>query len=318
MSRRVSQLGVWIGLAGGLLAADAGAQPLAYVLVHPGSAEGSTQLGLLDLASGDLERIGPLGVTLTDAYLTSSPDGSLYAVDFFRLGVPEPRIEIHRLDRETGAAIPIAQREFGEPVLFLRGLTADALGNLWLLVNQGPSVERYLMFRFEIASRALIREGSMIGSFRGLAHRGGLLWTIHSPTQPSAAALPMDSPSGRFLSTVDPVTRAIVPQAPIEEIIEPGLSFDDHGQLWGLLSRSVPIAPPGFRVEGLRIDTFTGQVESLSNRLRTLEIVSPGSLAVLPGGTAVPAVPTLRGGALILLAVVLLGIGVRRLHCGIP
>jgi len=315
MSRRVLPLAVWVVLRGpllwGLLASAAWAEPLAYVLVQPGSDEEPTELGLLDLATGDLETVGPLGVTLVDAYLTLSPDGTLYAVDFFRLGVPEPRVEIHRLDRETGAATPIAQREFGEPVLFLRGLTADARDNLWLLVHQGPSSTRYLMFRFEIASRELIREGSMIGSFRGLTHRGGLLWTIFSPPVPPGVAFPETPPGGRSLSTMDPSTLVAVPRAPIERVVEPGLSFDSLGELWGLTARFGT-----HRRESFRIDIRSGQLEGPVVLEDPPDAIFPGSLAVLPL-TAIPAVPTLGGGAMVLLAVVLLGIGVLRIRGGL-
>lgn len=295
-----------------LRASAAGAEPVAYVLVHPVPSDDSTELRLLDLASGDLEPIGPLGVVLVDPRVALSADGVLYAVDFQRFDVPTPRIDIYRLDAKTGAADRIAQRELGESILFFRGLTVDSLGDLWLLFARGPSADRFLLFRFDTARLELIQDRSLLGGFRGLAHRDARLWTVHFPTQPSSA--PLAPPAGPFLGTLSFTAPGVTLRTPLERIIEPGLSFDSRGRLWGLLSRGSSLRPDGFPLEAVRLDPKTGAVESRFVRIvGAEEAVYPGSLAVVPG-LAAPGVPTLGAAGLIGLIVLLLAAGVFRLH----
>lgn len=297
-----------------LRASPAGAEPVAYVLVHPGPSDDSTELARLDLASGDLATIGPLGVVLVDARVALSPDGVLYAVDFQRFDVPIPRIDIYRLDATTGAADRIARRELEEDIQFFRGLSVDSLGDLWLLFARGPSAERFLLFRFDTTRLELSRDRSLVGGFRGLAHRDARFWTIHFPTQPPSSSAPLAPPAGPFLGTLDLSTPGVTLQAPLDRIIEPGLSFDAQGRLWGLLSRGSSLRPDGFPLEAVRLDPKTGAVDSRFVRIvGAEEAIYPASLAVVPG-LAAPGVPTLGAAGLTGLFVLLLVAGLVRLR----
>jgi len=291
-----------------------GAEPLAYVLVHPGPSDDSTELARLDLASGDLATIGPLGVVLVDARVALSPDGVLYAVGFRRFDVPIPRIDVYRVDRTTGAADRIARRELDESILFFRGLTADSLGDLWLLFARGPSAERFLLFHFDTARLELSRDRSLLGGFRGLAHRDARLWTVHFPTQPPSSSAPLAPPAGPYLGTLSFSTPGVVLRAPLDRIIEPGLSFDAQGRLWGLLSRGSSLRPDGFPVEAVRLDPKTGAVDSRFVRIvGAEEVIYPASLAVVPG-LAAPGVPTLGAAGVTGLVLLLLAAGLLRLR----
>lgn len=296
-----------------LRASAAGAEPVAYVLVHPGPSDDSTELRLLDLASGDLATIGALGVVLVHPRVALSPAGVLYAVDFQRFDVPVPRIDIYRLDTTTGAADRIARRELDESIFFFRGLTVDSLGDLWLLFNRGPSAERFLLFRFDAARLELIQDRSLLGGFRGLAHRDARLWTVHFPTQPSSSSS-VAPPAGPFLGTLSFSAPGVTLRAPLERIIEPGLSFDSRGRVWGLLSRGSSLRPIGFPLEAVRLDPKTGAVESRFVRIvGAEEAIYPGSLAVVPG-LAAPGIPTLGAAGLTALVLLLLAAGLLRLR----
>jgi hypothetical protein len=290
-----------------------GAEPLAYVLVHPGPSDDSTELARLDLATGDLETIGPLGVVLADPRVALSPAGVLYAVDFQRFDVPVPRIDIYRLDAATGAADRMAQREIGESLLFFRGLTVDSLGDLWLLFTR-QSLDEFELLRFDTVLLELTRDRLLRGTFRGLAYRDARLWTVDFPTQPPPSSASLVSPTGWYLGTLSFSRPGFMARAPLERILEPGLSFDARGRLWGLLSRGSFLRPVGFPLEAVRLDPKTGAVESQFVRIAGPEdAIYPGSLAVVPG-LAAPGIPTLGAAGVTGLLLLLLAAGVLRLR----
>lgn len=299
-----------------LLPLSASAAPIAYAV-------GFSDLYRIDLATGQANKIGPIGFNDVEG-LAFAPDGSLYAVADATMAIGGNNSAttdfLLRINTSTGAGslvgqLPGLQQPSPNDQLDY-GLAFTCDGRLWLSSDTSTQ-----LWEVNPANAAVALVGSMGAPISGLAANGQGLFGVS--TEPGGALYRINT-GNASVQRVGSLELA-------DRMYDAGADFDGNGRLWTTIDYfSPPTGLPPLRNDVAQVDPATGQ------RLATLTISGAGTgidtvqmegLAIAPTaacgsnpGTGTPApgapevVPVDSPWMLTLLALVLMPLAWRRLR----
>ncbi len=293
-----------------VISSTALAQPFGYSINSDSRTANDASLDnlyLIDLATGDATRIGPVGFLDVEG-LAFSSDGTLYGAD-------DESNSLIQINIDTGAGQALGGQannlQLDPTQLFDFGLTFRCSDDQPILSSD--NMQQLLMADLSDNARATLIGGTSNVPITGLANLvtadGEQFYGLGAGN--SASLYLIDSETGTA-TEVGPLQNA----APYTDA---GLAFDEEGQLWAITDRT-SIASETMPSQILRIDIQTGAATVVAETIDGIE-----SLAITApdcdgpdGDNGEPAfdVPTLsRFGllALMLVLVVLAGYHLRRI-----
>ncbi len=291
------------------VAGSAIAQPFGYsVNSDSRSADDSSidNLYLIDLATGDSTRIGPVGFLDVEG-LAFSPDGVLFGAD-------DESNSLIQISTETGSAAAVGGQSNNlqlDPTQFFDfGLTFRCSDDQPILSSD--NLQQLLMSDLTDNARATLIGNTSNVSITGLATlasaEGDLIYGLGSGTTPNLY----------MMDTVTGAATLIGPLVNAAPYTDAGVAFDEDGQLWAITDRS-SIASETLPSQILRIDIETGTatvVAETIDGIESLAITAPDCEGV--NGTIdddIFEVPAFTGwglAALVLMLLMLSGYHLRR------
>lgn len=283
-----------------VVAGSAIAQPFGYSVnsdSRSASEDNIDNLYLIDLATGDSTRIGPVGFLDVEG-LAFSPDGVLFGAD-------DESNSLIQINTETGLSSAVGGQSNNlqlDPTQFFDfGLTFRCSDDQPILSSD--NLQQLLMSDLSDNARASVIGGTSNVSITGLATLadadGDLIYGLGSGNSPNLYM--MDSITGAA-TLIGPLVNA----APYSDA---GVAFDEDGQLWAITDRT-SVASETLPSQILRIDIETGMATVIAETIdgiESLAITAPDCDGV--NGTIddpVVDVPTLSGFGLLALVLVLM------------
>ncbi len=293
-----------------VFAASVSAQPFGYsVNSDSRTADDASidNLYLIDLATGDATRIGPVGFLDVEG-LAFNPEGTLFGAD-------DESNSLLQLNIDTGAGVAVGGQannlQLDPTQLFDFGLTFRCSDDQPILSSD--NMQQLLISDLSDNARATLIGGTSNVPITGLANLvtadGEQLYGLGSGTSPSLYLI--DSETGAA-TEIGPLQNA----SPYSDA---GLAFDEEGQLWAITDRT-SIASETLPSQILRIDIETGTATVIAETIdgiESLAITAPNCDA--PDGDTggepafdVPALSSFGLIALMLALILLAGYHLRR------
>jgi sugar lactone lactonase YvrE len=273
----------------------------------------------INLTTGEAEYVGWTSYLDLEA-LALHPDGTLYGAD-------DESKSMVRVSQVTGFAIPVGgfnnKHNMGMPLSpgLDFGMAFDCEGQAWVVSDVQQSLYRADM---ETGRLSLVGQlGSLGAPITDIAIRGSRVYGIGVGSPGSSAPA---APNFYRLDLEQATAELIGPLGEqVSTYNNAGLAFDEDGLLWAITDRRA-VSGGDFPSEILRIDRETGLAEKVAETLVGVE-----SLAIAPPGgcngededdggdrgtdpfEATP-VPLLSLPGLSMLLLLMLGLGLTRLH----
>lgn len=284
----------------GLLASAAAAQPFGFSVNSDSRTAGESEIDnlyLIDLATGDASRIGPVGFLDVEG-LAFSPDGTLFGAD-------DESNSLIQINTDTGAAVAVGGQANNlqlDPTQFFDfGLTFRCSDDQPILSSD--NLQQLLMSDLNDNARAVV-----IGNTSNVPITGLATLVSDDGTEQIYGLGSGTSPN---LYTVDSSTGETTLVGPLQNAAaysDAGVAFDEDGQLWAITDRS-SISSESLPSQILRIDIETGTatvVAETIDGIESLAITAPNCNG--DNGTQEPTVdvPAMGQIGLAVLALVLL------------
>jgi len=214
---------------------------------------------MVDLATGDATRIGPVGFLDVEG-LAFSPDGVLFGAD-------DESNSLIQVNLSTGAAIPVGGQannlQLDPTQIFDFGLTFRCSDDQPILSSD--RTQQLLMADLSDNARASFIGGTSDVAITGLANLitddGEQIYGLGSGNS---------SPSLYLIDSTTGITTEIGPLQNAAPYTDAGLAFDEDGQLWAVTDRT-SIASETLPSQILRIDIETGVATVVATTIDGLE-----------------------------------------------
>lgn len=245
-----------------LLASTAMAQPFGYSVNSDSRSASEAEIDnlyLIDLATGDAMRIGPVGFLDVEG-LAFSPDGILFGAD-------DESNSLIQINTETGAAAAVGGQannlQLDPTQVFDFGLTFRCSDDQPILSSD--NLQQLLMSDLSEDGRAIIIGNTSNVPITGLA-------TLVSDGEEQIYGLGAGtSPNLYMIDSITGQATLIGPLQNAASYTDAGVAFDEDGQLWAITDRTSVGGGETLPSQILRIDITTGSATVVAETIDGIE-----------------------------------------------
>jgi hypothetical protein len=300
--RRATELAAFVALS--MCAFGVHAEPYAYATTFDtGPGELSSRLVQIDLATGSVRSLGRISYSDVEG-LAMAPEGTLYGVS----DTPPKTLLTVDTSFGRGSAVGSGSGNLGfastAPLDFGLAFTcdgrlwmsSDSTGNLWE-VNRNTGAARLV--------------GSMGANISGLAGTANGLYGIGIEATRGLYKINVDTAA---VTRVGPAINSIAPY------VDAGMDVDSSGNLWAVLDYNLPPdsrpGDAGKLSDLVKINPQTGAYTYVAKTLIEVEGLAIGRppACAAAGSGQIPAIPVNSLQFLLMLGMMVLGLGLVRVH----